>query len=153
MRVLKHIAGILLAAIGVLFVLSTVANAFAPEPGMPLWIAGVMFVVLGLLPLGGAFSLLRATVGAPSRPCPQCGGTERQAAGILRRSHNRWLFHLGGWLFASLWGASREQQVRCTQCDTLYLTQTRATRIAGVLLWVLLVLMMFGVIIEQFEGR
>jgi hypothetical protein len=153
MRALKHIAGILLAAVGVLFVLGALALVFNPDPEIPLWGVGVMFVVLGLLPLGGAFALLRAAVTAPSRSCPQCGGTERQAAGVLRSSHNPWLFHFGGWLFASLWGASREQQVRCVQCDKLYLTDTRATRIAGVLLWVFLLLLLFGVIAQQLEGR
>src|ERR1051326_4365138 len=81
---------------------------------------GVMFVVLGLVPLGGSFALLRATVVAPSRSCPQCGGRERQAAGVLRKSQNPWLFHFCDWLFASLWGASREQQAvatgKCKYC-------------------------------------
>jgi hypothetical protein len=153
MRALKHITGILLATIGVMFVLGAVLSLFDPDPDVPLWIVGVMFLVLGLLPLSGAFALLRATVTAPSRRCPQCGGTERQAAGVLRSSHNPWLFHFGGWLFASLWGASREQQVRCAQCETLYMTDTRSTRIAGVLLWVFLLLVVFGVIVQQFEGR
>ena len=153
MRALKHIAGILLAAVGVLFSLGAGVHVFDPDPEVPLWMAGVMFVVLGLVPFGGAFALLRATFTAPSRPCPQCGGTERQAAGVLRSSHNPWLFHFGGWLFASLWGASREHQVRCVQCDRLYMTDTRGTRITGVLLWVFIVLVVFGVIVQQFEGR
>ena len=153
MRALKHIAGILLAAVGVLFALGAVVHVFNPDPEVPLWMVGVMFVVLGLLPLGGAFALLRPTVTAPSRACPQCGGKERQAAGVLRSSHNPWFFHFGGWFFASLWGASREQQVRCIQCDKLYMTDTRGTRIAGVLLWVFLLLLLVGVIVQQFEGR
>src|SRR6185436_14906914 len=140
MRVLKHIAGILLATVGVMFVLGAVVSVFNPDREVPLWMVGVMFLVLGLLPLAGAFALLRATVTAPGRPCPQCGDTERQPAGVLRTSHKPWLFHFGGWLFASLWGASREQQVRCAQCETLYMTDTRGTRIAGVLLWVFLLL-------------
>ena len=152
MKRLKHIAGILLAVIGVMFILGAVVHVFDPDPEVPLWMVGVMFGILGLLPLGGAFSLLRATLTAPSKPCPQCGGAQRQPAGVLRKSHNRWLFHFGGWLLASLWGASREQQVRCTDCDTLYLTETRGTRIAGVLLWVVLLLWLFGIIVQQFEG-
>ena len=153
MKALKHIAGILLATVGVMFALGAVLHVFDPDPEIPLWMIGVMFVVLGLLPLGGAFALLRTTLTAPSRSCPQCGGRERQPAGVLRTSHNPWLFHFGGWLFAGLWGASREQQVRCAQCETLYLTDTRGTRIAGVLLWVFLLLVVGGVIVQMFEGR
>jgi hypothetical protein len=153
MRALKHIAGILLAAVGVLFVLALLTLVFDPDPEVPLWGVGVMFVFLALVPLGGAYALLRATVTAPGRSCPQCGGTERQAAGVLRSSHNPWLSHFGGWSFASLWGASREQQVRCVRCDQLYLTDTRGTRIAGVLLWVLHLLLLFGMIAQQLEGR
>jgi hypothetical protein len=117
-----------------------------------MWVTGILFFVLGALPLAGAFALLRATLTAPSRPCPQCGGTQRHAAGVLRHSHSLWLWHVGGWLFASLWGASREQQVRCIQCDTLYLTDTRATRIAGVLLWIFLLLCALGIIVQLFEN-
>lgn len=153
MRALKHIAGILLAGVGVMFVLGTVISVFDPDPEVPLWMVGVMFLVLGLLPLAGAFALLKTAVIAPSRSCPKCRGTERQPAGVLRTSHNPWLFHFGGWLFASLWGLSREQQVRCAQCETLYMTDTRGTRIAGVLLWVFVLLVVFGVIVQQFEGR
>ncbi len=153
MRALKHIAGVLLTTVGVMFVLGAIFHLFNPEPEVPLWGVGVVIVFLGLLPLGAAFALLRRTLTAPSRPCPHCGGTERQPAGVLRRSHNPWIFHFGGWLFASLWGTSREQQVRCTKCDTLYLTDTRGTRIAGVLLWVLVLLVLFGLIVQQFEGR
>jgi hypothetical protein len=153
MKALKHTVGIFLATIGVMFVLGGIIHVFDPDPEVPLWMVGVMIVVLGLLPLGGAFALLRATVTAPSRSCPQCGGTERHAAGVLRRSHNWWLFHFGGWLFASLWGGSREQQVRCAQCDTLYLTDTRGTRIAGVLLWVFLMLVALLLILQEFQER
>ena len=153
MRALKHIAGIHLATVGVMFVLGAVVSVLDPDPEIPLWMVGLMFLVLGLLPLGGAFALLRVAITAPSRPCPQCGGTERQPAGVLWTSHNPWLFHLGGWLFASLWGSSREQQVRCAQCETLYMTDTRGTRIAGVLLCVFFLLVVVGVIVQHFEGR
>jgi hypothetical protein len=152
MRALKHIAGVILAAVGAFFALGAVLHLFDPDPEVPLWMVAVMFAVLGLLPLGGAFALLRATITAPSQACPQCGGAERQAAGVLRSSHNPWLFHFGGWLFASLWGASREQQVRCAHCETLYFTDTRGTRIAGVVLWVFLLLVMLAVIVQQLEG-
>jgi len=139
----------LLATVGVTVVLGAIVQLFEPDPEVPLWGLGVMFVLLGLLPLDGAFALLRLTVTAPGRSCPQCGGRDSQPAGILRSSHNWWIFYFCGWLFASLWGASRQRQVRCTQCDVLYLTDTRGTRIAGVLLWVFLLLVLFAVIAQQ----
>jgi hypothetical protein len=150
MRTLKHISGILLAAVGVTITLGAAARVFTPDPELPLWMAGVLFVLLGLLPLAAAFLLLRAALTAPAKSCPQCGGTQHLAAGVLRSSHNRWLFHFGGWLLASLWGASRERQVRCAQCESLYLTDTRGTRIAGVLLWVFLLLVVFGLVAQRF---
>lgn len=152
MRALRHIAGILLAAVGVLFALGTIIHFFDPDPEVPFWMVCLMFVTLGVIPLGGAFGLLRTTVLSPGKPCPGCGCEERHAAGVLRRSHNPWLFHFGGWLFASLWGASRERQVRCAQCDTLYLTETRGSRIAGVLLWIFLLLVLLAAIVEQLGG-
>ena len=144
MKILKHIAGILLATVGVMFSLGGIERLLHPGKDEPLWLIGVMIAVLGLLPLAGAFALLRATLTTPSRPCPQCGGKERRPAGILRSSRNPWISHLGGWLFGAVWGASRERQVRCAQCDTLYLTHTRGTRIAGVLVWIFILLILFG---------
>lgn len=50
------------------------------------------------------------------------------------------------WLFplSLLWGASRKQQVRCVDCDTLYLIETRGTRIAGIAFWILVLLFILG---------
>lgn len=153
MRALRHITGVLLATVGFAFVLGAVALLVDRDPELSPWMVGVTLIVFGLLPLGGAVFLLRPTLTAPSRACPQCGGTERQAAFVLRRSHNPWLFLLAGWLFASLWGASRQQQVRCCQCETLYFTDTRATRITGVLLWVFLLLILLGVLAQALKAR
>ena len=151
MRALNHIAGILLATVGTVFVLSSVALFYDEDRDVTSGMIGAMFVVLGLLPLGGAFVLLRATVTVPARACPQCGGREHKPAGVLRRSNNQWLLHLFGWLFASLWGASREKQVRCDHCETLYMTDTRGTRVAGVLLWVILLLVLWGAVAQLLE--
>ncbi len=150
-KALKHIAGILLASVGVLFILSAIFLVFDTEQTAPLWTVAILVVLLGLFPLAGATLLLWPNITAPTRPCPQCGGIERTPAGLLRSTHNPWLFHFGGWLFGSLWGASREEQVRCARCEKLYLTDTRATRIAGVLVWVFLLILLFGVIAEQVE--
>src|SRR5678816_2641177 len=103
MKTLKHIGGILLATVGVMFVLGAITAAFDRDPEMLWWMVAIMFVVLGLLPLAGAVVLLRRrATELPSAHCPQCGGTERAPAGVLTRSHNPWLYHFGGWLFASL---------------------------------------------------
>lgn len=149
MKILKHIAGILLATMGVFFVLASCALFLQPDPEAPRWTAGVIIVALGLAPLVGAFLLLRVTLTTPEKACPQCGGDTRHPAGVLQRHHNPWVFHFGGWLFASLWGASREQQVRCARCDTLYLTDTRGSRIAGVLFWIVLLLLLVAVLAGQ----
>jgi len=153
MKALKHIGGILLATLDVTVVVGTIALLFEPDPEIPQWGVGVMFFLLGVLPLGGAFALLRPTLTAPGKSCPQYGGNDRQAAGVLRSSHNWWIFYSCGWVFSSLWGASRQRQVRCTQCDALYLTDTRGTRIAGVLLWVFLLLVIFAVIGQQLGSQ
>jgi hypothetical protein len=148
MRALKHTAGVLLATVGVLFVLAAAMSVSEPDPEVPTWMVAGLLLVLGLIPLGGALALLWAAVTAPIRLCPQCGGSGQRPAGVLRKTNSLWLLHLCGWLFASLWGASRDKQVRCAQCETLYTTDTRGTRIAGILLWVLLLLVVSGVIAE-----
>jgi hypothetical protein len=50
-----------------------------------------------------------------------------------------------------LWGASRKHEVRCVDCDTLYLIETRGTRIAGIVLWVLVFLIILGVVGQCFN--
>lgn len=151
MKPLRHIAGVLLATMGVFFVLAACALFFDPHRDVPWWMVGVLLVGLGFVPLTGAFLLLLATLTTPERSCPRCGGVTRHAAGVLQRHHNPWMFHFGGWLFASLWGASREQQVRCGQCDTLYLTDTRGSRIAGVVFWIVLLLLLTVAVAAQFH--
>jgi hypothetical protein len=49
-------------------------------------------------------------------------------------------------LFAALWGASRQQQVRCIACDTLYFTTTNSSRVAGILLWIIVVMMVMNAV-------
>lgn len=150
-RALKHTAGILLATVGVMFLMATAFSISEPEPDVPTWMLAGALLVVGLIPLGGAVALLWPAVRAKSKPCPQCGGSERQAAGVLRRSNSLWLFYFCGWLFSSLWGASREKQVRCAQCETLYMTDTRGTRIAGIVFWVLLLLVLSGMVAEALK--
>ena len=154
MKALKHLAGILLATISTIVTLGVVTLLFEKNSDVPAWGVGIMFVLFGLLPLAGAIALLRRrATELPPVCCPRCGGGERAPAGILTRSCSFWSMHFGGWLLASLWGASREQQVRCLQCDTLYFTETRGTRIAGILLWVFILLVVFGAIAEHFQEQ
>ncbi len=152
MKALKHIAGILLATIGAGFVLGCIDVLLDRNSEIQGWGVAAMFIVFALLPLAGAVALLRRRVTElPPARCPTCGGGERAAAGVLKRAYNFWLMHFAGWLFASLWGASREQQVRCIQCDTLYFTETRGTRTAGIMVWVLILLVLLEAIAELFE--
>ena len=149
-KIIKHVSGILLATAGVLFVFGSVAQLLNRESEIPLWGSVAFLIFLGLAPLAGAAVLLRKAVTTPTMPCPKCGSTECQAAGVLRKSHNPWMFHFGGWLLSSLWGASREKQVRCVQCETLYLANTRGSRIAGILLWIMLLLILSGLLADHF---
>ena len=148
MRALRHTGGILLATVGVILLLAAGMSISEPDPEVPAWMVAGILLGVALIPLSGAVALLWAPVTAPIRLCPQCGSPERGPAGELRKSGSLWLLHLCGWLFSSLWGASRDKQVRCTQCETLYMTDTRGTRIAGILLWVLVLLVVSGVIAE-----
>ncbi|MBI3881658.1 MAG: hypothetical protein HY301_16540 [Verrucomicrobia bacterium] len=150
MRALKHICGILLATAGVALVLGGIAQMLDPKLDAPWWLIVLILWLPGLLFLGGAVLLLRrSATDLPPTCCPKCGGVERAPAGVLTRSSNPWIMYLGGWLLASFWGASRQQQVRCVQCDNLYFTETRGTRIAGILLWVFLLLLLLGSIAER----
>ncbi len=152
MRGLKHIVGSLLAAVSVFIVLVAGAYLFETDPEVPPAFVGLMFVVLGVLPLVGAFALLRPALFQPGKACPHCGEKDHHPAGVLRRSNNPWMFYFGGWLIALLWGASRKRQVRCVQCDTLYDTDTRGSRVAGVMLLVFFLLLLFGAIVELLWG-
>ncbi len=150
MGVVRHISGLFLAALGLLFAIGAIALVFDKESDLPVWMIGAMFVLLGLLPLAGAIHLLKRSTAAPPAFCPSCGNPEWAAAGVLTRPNSFWLMHLGGWLLASLWGASRKQQVRCVQCDHLYFAETRGTRIAGILLWVFVLMVLLGTMLDYF---
>ena len=154
MKRLKYISGILLATFGVVFLLGSIAAALDRDAETPSWMIAVMFVGLGLTPLAGAVLLLQDSATAlPPAQCPKCGSNEHAPAGVLTRSRNIWILHSGGWLAHTLWGASREQQVRCVRCNALYFTATRGTRIAGIVLWVFLLLLLLGIIAELLEKR
>jgi hypothetical protein len=152
MKAVRFIAGILLATIGVVFTLGTVLDVLSQQSDLYWWMSAAFFVVLGLLPLAGAVALLkRSAVELPPRHCPRCGGTEQAPAGVLMRS-SYWV-HLGAWPLGILWGASRGKQVRCVQCDELYFTETKGTRIAGILLWIFLLLLLLGAIVQHLQER
>ncbi len=145
---MKHVVGLLLCAFGALCLLGALGQFIQPDPELPFWMVEAVLLVFGTISLGGAYFFLRAKLVLPTKPCPQCGETESEAAGVLIRNANPWIYHFGGWLMAALWGASREQQVRCIKCETLYFTQTKASRIAGICLWVFILVIAFAGIIE-----
>ena len=74
--------------------------------------------------------------------CPKCGSHEYQQAGVTQRHFSPLVFLLGGWIIALLHGLSREQQVRCGQCDSFFFIRTKTSRVALVLL--LLVVLLIG---------
>ena len=153
MKALRHIAGVILASVGILITLVFIYHFSALNSKAPLWAIGLLFVVLGLLPLGGAFILLRTHITAPSKPCPKCGSVERQRAVVLKMSPSWRVRYLGGWLLPALWGASRQQQFRCIQCEGLYLSDTRSSRVSSLLLWIFILIWMLGVIVGICRGR
>ena len=148
MKTLKHLLGLLLEAFGCLFLLGAIGNAIEPDSELPFWLLEGVLIFLGALLSAGGYALLRSKLSQPTNPCPKCGGDKYQQAGVLVRSHNAWFAHFGGWLFAALWGASRERQVRCNQCEALYFTQTRGSRIAGIGLWVFILMIAIAILVE-----
>ena len=93
MRTLKHIGGILFASVSVVMLLSSIDFLVHPDPGVPLWLAILMLVGFGLIPMRGAWALLRHTMTAQAKPCPHCGDTDRVEAGVLLKRHNPWMAH------------------------------------------------------------
>ena len=88
MKALRHISGILFAAIGVMFFIGAVGDMINPESEMPLWMDIMLLTVLGLLPLGGAVVLLkRKEADRTATCCPRCGNAEQAPAGVLVSVH------------------------------------------------------------------
>ena len=134
---LRHFAGLLMGAVGMLFLIGFLFELMEPQTGLVPWQVLLLLITLGGFPFLCAAALLkRSVLSVRHCPCPTCASEERAPAGLLVNTRSWWAWQFGGWLLAMLWGASRERQVRCMQCDTLYFTQTRGTRIAGALLWI-----------------
>jgi drug/metabolite transporter (DMT)-like permease len=152
MKVLKHIAGILLAAFGILFVLGAVAWGVKPDSDIPRWFAIPACLVLGVLPLWAGYMLLRKYLFVQETPCPKCGSSQRVQA-VLTRGPSLWLFLTCGAVVSALWGASRKQQARCKDCETAYSYDTRGSRIAGVCFWILILFVLCGCLIGALEQR
>jgi hypothetical protein len=152
MKVIKHMAGIILVAVGVLFLLVSVAVAVKPDPDIPRWGAIPVFLILGVFPLWGGYRLLRSFIFVPAAVCPQCGSSERRQA-VLTRGLNPWVFFTGGAVISALWGSSRKQQARCKECETAYGYDTRGSRIAGVCFWIIVLFVLCGYLISAFEHK
>jgi hypothetical protein len=146
-KILKHLAGIFLATVGLAMALGSCTLAFQEDEDIPLW-GLVIILLLGLSAMLGAVALLKRRANdLPSRTCPKCGSQDKARAGIVGTGNILYVVaYFLIWLFplSLLWGASRKQQVRCVNCDTLYLIETRGTRIAGIVFWVLVLLFILG---------
>ena len=66
MKALRHISGILLATLGSVVMLGSISMLCDRDPDVPAWMAVVFLIAVGLVPLGGAFLLLRRTLTEPS---------------------------------------------------------------------------------------
>jgi hypothetical protein len=85
MALVRYLIGILLAGTGLSFGVGALGLLVQPDPEIPMWQVGAMFVILGRFPLLGAFVLLRPSLIRPAKPCSQCGSGERQPAGVARQ--------------------------------------------------------------------
>lgn len=154
MKALRYIGGVLLATLGVLWTLVPLTFFFGPTPKTLVWTDAVIFVVLGLPTLGAGYALLRATLNAPCRPCPQCGSGERQPAVVLRKFFNPWRFVILNFLILEgLWVVSRDVKVRCTQCETRYMTDTRTIRIVRIVFWAFVLTCIGGLTVQILDPQ
>src|ERR1043166_5605236 len=84
---------------------------------------------------------------------PRGGGRGVGPAGVLRHHVNPWVLYLGGWLISSLWSGSRKEEVRCVQCGTVFQRSTKASRIAWVLLILVIALILVGLWLELADSH
>ena len=155
MKALKYIGGVLIATIGVLFTLGSIGLAFDRESDVPMW-ASALACLVGLIAIGGAVALFKTIPREISASCcPKCGGTEQAPAGIMKESCPFWSFPLLLWLFPLpfLWEGSRKQQVRCIQCDALYLTEKRHRYVIAIIFWITALLGVVGMIVHYSERQ
>jgi len=148
-KVLRRLGGLILATIGLVMSLGSATMVVQQDPEVPFWGLAVMFSI-GLLAIFGAIALLkRRQDEIPSRNCPKCGAEDPAPAGVVGNGSILYLFAwFLIWFFplSLLWGASRKHQVRCQACDTLYTIESRSTRIAGIVLWVIIFLLVLSYI-------
>jgi hypothetical protein len=143
MALARYVIGVLLTATGLFFGLGALSYVAQPDPEIATWGVVVMIVVFGFLPLLVAFALLRPSLIRAAKPCPQCGSAVYQLADILRRYIRWWVVFVPGWPLISLWSLSRERQVRCGQCEWLYLSPSMGTRTFRVLFWAFALIALF----------
>jgi hypothetical protein len=151
MKLLKSVAGFVLASIGILCVLGCIDLLFRPHRSAPWWAIGLEFIFLGVLPLVGGFFLLRSRFTSHA-PCPNCGSLDRERT-ISLRNRRRSISHFAGWLLPALWRASRQSQYRCTHCDSPYFSESRSSRITRFFLWIFISLIILGWALELSKLR
>ena len=97
----------------------------------------------------GSLAYLR--VSATPSSCPKCGGYELRVAHPFKSQVNPFVFIFGGFLLSVLWSGSRKQEMRCSQCDTIFEQSTRRSRVVSVLLLGFIFLIVLGVLAEIFD--
>lgn len=148
MSPLRYSTAVVLCALGMQVIAAGILYAFRPDPDITAWEMAGLVVLLGVFPLAIVFGLVRTYVSAPTSRCPRCDSGERRPAAKLRFTHNAFLWFVGGWLFAALWNARRDQEFVCGGCGALYATSTRGSRVAGILAWSCLVVALVHVVLE-----
>ncbi|EEF63219.1 hypothetical protein [Pedosphaera parvula] len=77
--------------------------------------------------------------------CPKCGSQDWQPTVILKRQFKLWWVLFGGWIPAFFYGASRKEQVRCAQCETIYQRRSGFSKVALVIFIFLILLILMSV--------
>src|SRR5688572_2485949 len=70
---LRHMAGLLMGAIGLLFFLGFAFELMEPQTDLPRWTSVLLMITLGFFPLLCAVALLKKSVfNMRHHPCPAC---------------------------------------------------------------------------------
>ena len=82
--------------------------------------------------------------------CPKCGSTEFRVAHPFKSHVNPLVLIFGGFLLSVLWSGSRKQEMRCSQCESVFEQSTRSSRVVLFLLLGFVLLIVLGVLAQIF---
>jgi DNA-directed RNA polymerase subunit RPC12/RpoP len=98
---------------------------------------------------GTEFTSAETAASEVTKPgCPQCGSLKNQPAISLQSSVNPLAMHFGGLIVSTLFSASRQQRMRCLDCGKFYLTTTKSSRVALIVLVIVLGLIALSIVLD-----